>query len=251
MPAADAGRSLLLAAWQAALASVEPFRRWPPLLPPPDDRPTQVLAAGKAAAAQLRVFVAARPAPVTGLLVTPRGSPVGVVPAGIETCLAGHPVPDAGSERAAHRPLALATGARPDGRLIVLLSGGASALLAAPAPGLSLADKQDLMRRLLAAGDDIHALTGIRRELSLLTGGRLARAFTGAELQLFALSDVPGDVLADIGSGPCVPDPVPLADARRALAAAGDLFEPGPTGTNVNDLRISLVDPGAFWAPVG
>jgi hydroxypyruvate reductase len=143
------------------------------------------------------------------------------VPDGIETCLAGHPVPDAGSERAAQRALALATGARPDGRLIVLLSGGASALLAAPAPGLALTDKQDLTRRLLAAGVDIHALNGIRRKLSLLKGGRLARAFAGEELWLFALSDVPGDVLADIGSGPCAPDPVPLADARRALAAAG------------------------------
>ncbi|MBL8225164.1 MAG: DUF4147 domain-containing protein [Chromatiales bacterium] len=221
MPPADAGHALLLAAWETALASVDPAGRLPPLLPPPDHRPTQVLAVGKAAAAQLRAFVAAWPAPVTGLLVTPRDSPAGVVPAGIETCLAGHPVPDAGSERAAQLALALARRAGPDDRLVVLLSGGASALLAAPAPGITLADKQHLARRLLAAGLDIHVLNGIRRKLSLVKGGRLARAFVGEELWLFALSDVPGDVLADIGSGPCAPDPVPLADARRALAGAG------------------------------
>jgi hydroxypyruvate reductase len=221
VPPADAGRPLLLAAWQAALAAVDPARRLPPLLPPPDDRPTRVLAVGKAAAAQLRAFVAARPAPVTGLLVVPHGAPSGDLAAGIETCRAGHPVPDAGSEHAARRALELARQCRPDDRLVVLLSGGASALLAAPAPGLTLADKQDLARRLLAAGLDIHALNGIRRKLSLVKGGRLAQAFAGEELWLFALSDVPGDVLADIGSGPCAPDPVPLADARRALAAAG------------------------------
>jgi hydroxypyruvate reductase len=217
----DAGHALLLAAWQAALDSVDPARRLPPLLPSPDDRPTQVLAVGKAAAAQLRAFAATWPAPVTGLLVIPRGSPAGVVPPGIETCLAGHPVPDAGSERAAHLALALARGARPGDRLVVLLSGGASALLAAPAPGITLADKQHLAQRLLAAGLDIHVLNGIRRKLSLVKGGRLARAFAGEELWLFALSDVPGDVLADIGSGPCAPDPVPLGDARRALDEAG------------------------------
>jgi hydroxypyruvate reductase len=226
VPPADAGRALLLAAWEAALASVDPGRRLPPILPPPDDRPVRVLAAGKAAAAQLRAFTAAWPVPVTGLLVTPRGASTGPVPAGIQWCPAGHPVPDAGSEHAARLALALARDAGPDDRLVVLLSGGASALLAAPLPGITLADKQELTRRLLAAGLDIHGINGVRRKLSAVKGGRLARSFGGAELWLFALSDVPGDVLADIGSGPCAPDPVPLAEARRMLDEAGVMAPP-------------------------
>jgi len=216
----------LRAAWQAAITSVEPAHRLPPLLPAPDDRPTRIIAAGKAAAAQLAAFAAAWPRSFTGLLVVPAGAPLPVVPPGIEVFRAGHPVPDAASEQAACRALALAREAGPDDRLVVLLSGGASALLAAPAPGLTLADKQDVTRRLLAAGRDIHAINGIRRKLSRIKGGRLAQAFAGAELWLFALSDVPGDVLADIGSGPCSPDPLSLAGARAVLAGTG--MDPPP-----------------------
>jgi hydroxypyruvate reductase len=230
-------RSVLLAAWQAALASVDPARHLPALLPTPDDRPTVVIAAGKAAATQLAAFTAAWPRPLTGILVVPRATPVGALPAGIELHRAGHPVPDAGSERAAVRALALAHQAPADARLFVLLSGGASALLAAPAPGITLAHKQDLTRQLLAAGVDIHAINGIRRKLSLIKGGRLAHGFAGDALWLFALSDVPGDVLADVGSGPCSPDPIPLATARAILAQAG--IEPAPAVT------ARLADPAA------
>jgi hydroxypyruvate reductase len=219
-------RELLQAAWQAAIASVDPARRLPSLLPPPDDRPTLVIAAGKAAAAQLAAFAAAWPRACRGLLVLPASAAVPVVPPGIEVFRAGHPVPDAASGQAACRALALARAAGRADRLVVLLSGGASALLAAPAPGLTLADKQAVTRRLLAAGLDIQAINGVRRKLSGIKGGRLAHAFAGTELWLFALSDVPGDVLADIGSGPCSPDPLSLADARAVLAGTG--LEPPP-----------------------
>jgi hydroxypyruvate reductase len=225
-PAGAHHRELLQAAWQAAIASVDPARRLPPLLPAADDRPTRVIAAGKAAAAQLAAFAAAWPRSFAGLLVVPGDTPLPTLPPGIEVIRAGHPVPDACSEQAAIRALALAMEAGRDDRLVVLLSGGASALLAAPAPGLTLAHKQDLTRRLLAAGLDIQSINGIRRKLSRIKGGRLAHAFAGTELWLFALSDVPGDVLADIGSGPCSPDPLSLAGARDALARTG--IEPPP-----------------------
>lgn len=226
-----------MAAWQAALASVDPAGYLPALLPATDDRPTVVVAAGKAAAAQLAAFAAAWSRPLTGILVVPRGTPVGELPAGIELHSAGHPVPDASSERAGARALTLARGASSAARLIVLLSGGASALLASPAAGIMLTHKRALTRQLLAAGLDIHAINGVRRKLSLIKGGRLAHAFAGHEIWLFALSDVPGDLIAAIGSGPCSPDSISLAAARKILADAG--IEPVPP------VAARLADPAA------
>jgi hydroxypyruvate reductase len=235
-------RALLAAAFAAARDAVDPARRLPGLLPPPDGQPTRVIAAGKAAAAQFAAFAAAWTAPVRALVVVPHGTPLpAAVWPDVVAMTAGHPLPDEASLAAGARALALASTTPPDGRLVVLLSGGASALLEALPPGLTLADLQVLNRRLLAAGVPIGAVNGLRRKLSLVKGGRLAAACTGAELWLFALSDVPGDRLADIGSGPCAPDPVPLAAARDLAAHLGAGVPPA--------VLARLADPAAAPLP--
>ena len=150
-----------------------------------------------------------------GLVVTRYGH---AVPCrSIRVIEAAHPVPDRAGEDAARQILALAGAAGPDDRLLFLLSGGASALLSLPAPGLSLADKQAATRALLAAGADIHEINTVRKHLSAIKGGRLAIAAAPAMLATLAISDVVGDDPATIGSGPTVADPTSLADAREVL----------------------------------
>ena len=130
-----------------------------------------------------------------------------------------HPLPDEASVRAGEAALALAADVRrEEGELVVLLSGGASAMLAAPAEGLTLEQKREVTRRLLANGASIHELNAVRRHLSRIKGGRLA---LGVRCTTFALSDVTDDDAATIGSGPTVGDPSTLADAIRVLERAG------------------------------
>ncbi len=135
----------------------------------------------------------------------------------IEIVSARHPTPDDASQRAAERTLALVATATQRDLVLVLLSGGASALWAAPAAGLTLADKTGLSRGLLKCGADIHEMNTVRRHVSRIKGGRLRKA-TAAPMLTLAISDVPGDDPATIGSGPTVPDPTTLADARAVLA---------------------------------
>lgn len=157
---------------------------------------------------------------VSGLVVGTH-CPV-ALPAPLEWIGAGHPVPDVRSERAGDRALELARAVGHDEVLLVMLSGGASALLARPRPGISLADKQATTRRLLHAGADIHALNTVRKHLSSVKGGQLAAAVRGRTLAL-AVSDVVGDDLSVIGSGPTVPDPSTFADALAVLERHGGL----------------------------
>lgn len=178
------------------------------------DGPVSVVAAGKAASAM------AAAAGESGLVVrevlavgTHAGD--GLAP-GVEWHTAGHPFPDERSMAAAGRALAVARGVPPDGCLLVLLSGGASALLSRPCDGLTLAEKQAAIRRLMLGGADIHALNTVRKHLSAIKGGRLAAACPGRTVTL-AVSDVVGDDLAVIGSGPGVPDPSTWADVARIL----------------------------------
>jgi len=131
--------------------------------------------------------------------------------------IAGHPLPDRRSQRAARAVLDLAHGLGHEDILLVLLSGGASALLAAPAPGITLGDKARTTNVLLRAGADIQALNAVRKHLSRLKGGWLAAAACPARLACLVLSDVVGDDLATIASGPTVPDPTTFGDARAAL----------------------------------
>src|SRR5258708_6696329 len=139
--------------------------------------------------------------------------------------VAGHPVPDERGEEAARAVEALAQGLGGSDLLLLLLSGGASALLPAPCPGISLADKARTTSLLLRAGATIHELNAVRKHLSRLKGGGLARAAAPARVIALVLSDVVGDDLSTIGSGPVAPDPTTYADALAVLAERGLLAE--------------------------
>jgi hydroxypyruvate reductase len=142
------------------------------------------------------------------------------LPAGVDWHESSHPLPDDRSVAAARRALQIATRVAPDECLLVLLSGGASALMAAPAEGLSLVDKQHTARTMMLAGADIHALNTVRKHLSRVKGGRLGASCRGATLTL-AVSDVIGDDLSVIGSGPGLGDASTWAEAAAALERFG------------------------------
>jgi glycerate 2-kinase len=167
----------------------------------------------------LRALAAAAPH-LDGVAAVPIGAGAGSVP-GVDVVAAGHPWPDQGSLQAAERALAVARRVPQTGCLLVLLSGGASAMLASPASGLTLEDKRETSRVLMAAGAAIDELNCVRKHLSGIKGGRLAAAARGRTVTL-ALSDVHGPVPDDpsvIGSGPTVPDATSFADALAVLRA--------------------------------
>jgi len=166
-----------------------------------------------------QAYLAADPGPIEGAVVVPYAhglSPRDSLP-GIDVLEAAHPVPDAGALLAAERLLCIANGASAGDRVVFLVSGGASALLEAPRSGLSLDDIQAVNRELLGCGASILEINTVRRRLSRIKGGGLARAASPAEVQVLAISDVPGDRIADIGSGPCSPDPCTDAAALEVL----------------------------------
>ena len=184
--------------------------------PVPDDARLVILAAGKAAAPMAAAAARiARGRIAAGLAITKQGH--GVSGAGIPLREAAHPVPDARAERAAREALALVESASPDDVLLVLLSGGASAVTSCPAPGLSLADLASVTALLLEAGAEIDELNAVRKHLSAFAGGRLARRAASRRIEVLALSDVPGDRLDVIGSGPCAADPTTYAEAVEIL----------------------------------
>ena len=205
----------LRALFRTALAAADP-RAVAAHLPPPVAGRTVVVGAGKASAAMAREFEAAWPAPLEGLVVTRRGHAVPC--ARIAVVEASHPVPDPAGEAAARQILALAHGLGPQDQLVCLISGGGSALLALPAAGLSLADKQAVTRELLRCGATIGEINTVRKHLSAIKGGRLAAAAAPARVVTLAISDVPGDDPAVIASGPTIPDPSTFAEARAILA---------------------------------
>lgn len=186
-----------------------------------------VLAAGKAAAPMARA-AAVRLGPLIrrGLVVTAEGGELPVPGLAVRT--AGHPIPDARSQAAAEEALRLVGGLGAGESLLVLLSGGASALLGGPVADLTLADLVRTTRALYGAGVDIEALNTVRKHLGAAAGGRLARAAAGLPIHLLALSDVPGDRLDLLASGPFHPDPTTFADAREVIRRAGVEAEVGP-----------------------
>ncbi len=151
-----------------------------------------------------------------GLVVAPTEERFG----NLEAIAGGHPVPTEGSERAGRRALAIAEGVAEDETLLVLLSGGASALMAVPAEGLTLDDKRATTAQLLRAGADIHALNTVRKHLSAIKGGWLGHRASG-RVVTYVISDVVGDDVSVIASGPTVPDPSTFADARQLLYRFG------------------------------
>jgi hydroxypyruvate reductase len=220
-PMDQAARAFLESLFRSAVAAAYPAAVLPASLPDPPARGRLViLAAGKAAGAMTGVaeqhYRSLLPRQrIAGLAVTRHGygRPTQIIPV-IE---AGHPVPDAAGISTTKRVLALADAVDADDLVLVLLSGGASANWIAPVDGLTLAEKQAVTRALLKSGAAIGEMNTLRKHLSRIKGGRLAGRAFPAEVATLAISDVPGDDPAVIGSGPTVPDPTTLADARAIV----------------------------------
>ncbi len=217
-------RALLRRLFDAAVARADPLHAVPPHLPEPPRGRTVVVGAGKAAAAMARAVEEHWDGPLEGLVVTRYGH--GLPCRRIEVVEAGHPLPDHGGREAARRILGHARGLGPDDLLLCLISGGGSALLTAPAPGLTLEDKQAVTRALLRSGATIAEINAVRKHLSAIKGGRLAQLAAPARIVTLAISDVPGDDPAVIASGPTVADPSTRTDALAVLARYG--IEPPP-----------------------
>ncbi|MHA1546225.1 MAG: glycerate kinase type-2 family protein [Alphaproteobacteria bacterium] len=211
---------LLKSMFQTAVNAALPGKIVAAHLPQPPKSPTGrtiIVGAGKASAAMAAALEAAWPGPVSGLVVTRYGH--GASCRHIEIVEAAHPVPDAAGEKAARRILDLAQSLRADDLMIALISGGGSALLALPAPGVTLADKQQINQALLASNAPIDEINCVRKHLSAIKGGRLAVAAYPARTVTLAISDVAGDDPCVIASGPTVGDASTLADAREILTA--------------------------------
>jgi hydroxypyruvate reductase len=181
------------------------------------------------------------PGELSGLVITRYGHAVHCDR--IEIVEAAHPVPDEAGAAAAERMLGLCAGLSRDDLVIALISGGGSALMTLPPAGVSRADIQELNRALLASGAPIGAMNCIRRHLSRINGGRLAAACHPARVLALLISDVPGDDPVDIASGPTVPDPTTLADAR-ALVARYRIELPAAVAAALDDLANESMKPG-------
>ena len=211
---APAPSDLLRRLFDAALAAVDPRLAVPRHLPAPPRGRTVVIGAGKAAAAMARAVEDNWTGPLEGLVVTRYGH---AVPCRrIEVVEAAHPVPDAAGRQTAERILAMVRCLTADDLVLCLISGGGSALLALPAPGLTLEHKQEVNRALLVSGADISQMNCVRKHLSAIKGGRLAAAAAAPVITLI-ISDVSGDDPASVASGPTVADPTSFADARAIL----------------------------------
>ena len=212
-------REILRRLFDAAIAAADPALCVPPHLPPDDGGRLIVIGAGKASAAMARAVEEHWSGPLDGLVVTRYGH--GVRCDRIEVVEAAHPVPDAAGEAAAARILAMISGLTATDRVLALISGGGSALLAAPAVGVTLAGKRAVTAALLRSGAAIGEINCVRKHLSALKGGRLAAAAWPAPVLTLAISDVPGDDPAVIASGPTVADPTTAADALKVLDLYG------------------------------
>lgn len=209
-------RAALRRIFDAAVASAAagPAVLWN--LPPRPKGRCVVVGAGKASAAMAAAVDMAWPdVDVSGVVVTRYDH---AVPAGrIKILEAAHPVPDAASETAARAILAAVQGLGPDDLVLALISGGGSSLLALPAEGLTLADKQAVNRALLKSGAGITEMNAVRKHLSAIKGGRLALAAAPAKVVSLLISDIPGDDPAAIASGPTLPDPSTIEQVREIV----------------------------------
>ena len=225
-PLSDDPRALLRHLYDVAVQRALPLHNTAAHLPPPPKGRTLVLGAGKAGGAMAHAVEALWPtdAPLSGLVVTRYGHipprPVGLAQR-IEVVEAAHPVPDAAGLDAAQRILALAQGLTEEDLVLCLISGGGSSLLTLPCDGLTLADKQRINRQLLESGAHIGEMNTVRKHLSRIKGGRLAAACAPARVVTLTISDVPGDDVSMIASGPTVADATTCADALEILRRYG------------------------------
>lgn len=239
-------RDKLLELFEAAVAAAQPEVCLRGMFPPPPEGRLIVISCGKAGAsmaqaAERHYTEMAAAGRFTGLAVTRYG--YGLELDSTELIEAGHPVPDEQSVRAAERALTLAQSAGQNDLVLVLLSGGASALCVAPAEGVTLEDKQAVTRALLRSGARIHDINCVRKHISRFKGGRLARSAAPARLITLAISDVPGDEPESIGSGPTVPDPTTLEEARRVIERFG-ITPPASVAAALRDPANETPKPG-------
>ncbi len=214
-------RDLLQRMFAAAVAAVDPLKILKEHLPEPPKAPgrTIVVGAGKAAAAMAKAVEQNWPGPIDGLVITRYEH--GLACDHIEVVEAAHPVPDAAGQAAARRILDKVHGLTPDDLVLCLISGGGSALMAIPADGLTLADKQAVNKALLKSGANIAEMNSVRKHLSAIKGGRLAAAAHPARVVSLLISDVPGDDPSVIASGPTVADPSTREDALAVIKKYG------------------------------
>ncbi|PHS27619.1 MAG: glycerate kinase [Robiginitomaculum sp.] len=222
----DTTKFLLLALFNQAVLATSAKVALPAHLPAKTPRGrTLVLGAGKAAAAMAAVTAETMSAPLHGIVVTRYGHDCEIPGGKIAIACAAHPVPDEQSTIIARKMLSLAQGCTPEDRMLFLASGGGSSVLSLPAPGLSLLQKQDIIRHLLHSGADIAHINCVRKHLSSIKGGRLAVACGTRDIHTFIISDVPGDAPSAIASGPTIADPTSLADARAVITRYGTPHE--------------------------
>jgi glycerate 2-kinase len=237
-------RQLLRDMFEAAIAVASPDKAVPANLPEPPKGRTVVVGAGKAAASMARAVEAHWPddKPLSGLVVTRYGHGVGLLKR-IEVVEAAHPIPDAAGQQAARRILELVSGLGPDDLALCLISGGGSALLTSPAPGITLDDKQALNKALLRSGANINEINCVRKHLSAIKGGRLAVAAAPAKIVSLIISDVPGDDPSVIASGPTTPDATTLAEAKAVLRRYG-IVPPPSVQARLDDREAETPKPG-------
>jgi hydroxypyruvate reductase len=245
MDALQDPRALLLAMYDAGVQRALPALNTAAFLPPPPRGRTVVLGAGKAGGAMAAAVDALWPpdAPLSGLVVTryDHVPPTYLArPGRIEVVQARHPVPDEAGAQAAQRIARLAQGLTADDLVLCLVSGGGSALLSMPAPGLTLADKQAINQALLKSGAAIDEMNCVRKHLSAIKGGRLAALCAPARVVTLLISDVPGDAPEVIASGPTVPDATTCA---QALAICRRYAIPLPVAARAG------LESGAFETP--
>jgi glycerate 2-kinase len=243
-----ASRTLLLDLYQAAVDRAQPHLCVPPHLPDvPANGQVLIVGAGKANAAMAQATerhykARGQSNRVRGFVTTRHGFKLPTEH--IEILEAAHPVPDIHGATSAERTLKFVKDAGPNDIVLVLLSGGASALWSAPVEGVTLDAKQALTKQLLRSGATISQINTVRRHLSRIKGGRLAAAASPARLITLAISDVPGDVPAAIGSGPTVADDTTLADARAVLARF-NITPPASIVTALSAAENETLKPGA------
>jgi glycerate 2-kinase len=245
--------ALLKAMFQAGVDAALPQICVPAHLPSRPKGRTVIIGAGKASGAMAKALEDAWKGPLDGLVVTRYGYRLATER--LEVVEAAHPVPDASGREAAQRIYELVRGLTEDDLVLCLISGGGSALLSMPAEGVSLEDKQAVNKALLASGATISEMNTVRKHLSAIKGGRLAKAAYPAKIVALMISDVPGDDPSIIASGPTVPDPTTKADAlgivdkygieltdnvRKALEEGKETPKPGdPCFERVENIMIA------------
>lgn len=246
-------KTVLRMMFDAAIAAADPARCLPSHLPQACEGKLVVVGAGKASAAMAQALEHHWPGALEGLVATRYGH--GVPCERIEIVEAAHPVPDAAGATAAARILERVEALGAGDKVVALISGGGSALLAAPAAGVGLAEKREITSALLKSGASISEMNCVRKHLSAVKGGRLAAAAWPAPVLTLAISDVPGDDPAVIASGPTVADPstcaealavldryrIDIAPGLRACLESGELETPKPGDPHLAGSTFRLV----------